>query len=161
MLAKSPLFNLAVHLTSVTHPVGTPHHEVVLPAQGNTKALLWYKQARNFPPQYATLGAFWDEQRWNRLARGATVLVPGWPDERTCQPRQQISLLCKPKETSCSVDHLIVFDYCVVELEDPTQWFMWQSKGSCNKCHVLGFGLFSDFGKSRPKMTVASRLFRI
>lgn len=75
MLVESPLFKFAVPITNVTHRVETPHHEVVLPAQGNTKALLWYNQARNFPPQYTTLGTFWDEQRWNKLERGATVLV--------------------------------------------------------------------------------------
>lgn len=121
MLAKSPLFKLAAHNINFKHPVGTPHHEVFVPAQGNAKALLWYQQARNFPPQYATLGTFWDEQRWNRLERGAGVLVPEWSDKRTCQPRQQLTLLCKPKEMSCNVDHLTVFDCCVVELEDPTQ----------------------------------------
>lgn len=63
-----------MHIISVTHPVETPHLEVCRPAQGNAKALLCYNQARNFPPQYATLGTFWDEQRWNRRERGATVL---------------------------------------------------------------------------------------
>lgn len=62
---------------------------------------------------------------------------------------------------SCNVDHLAVFDCCVVELEDPTQWFMLQIKGSSSKCHALGFCLFSDFGKARPKLAVASRLFKI
>lgn len=133
MLAESPLFKFAVPITNATNAVGTPHHESVLPAQGNTKALLWYKQARNFPPQYATLGTFCDEQRWNRLERGATLLVPEWSDKRDCQARQQLTLLCKPKEMSCNVDHLTVFDCCVAELEGPTQWFMWQSKGSSNK----------------------------